>query len=157
MGFCHADGDAAPDSSTLPETPCPSRHEVRLLRSGTPALCACSISLRSLFLLGELSYHPRLTHPAPGALPSNIPIECWEATGPPRAPGHPCHPERGPPPPWCRSRRREPAVPAATTRWSPAGAASGTGGLTSQRDATSGLAAGSSEAAAQGPKLPTRC
>lgn len=48
-------------------------------------------------------------------------------------------------------------MPAATTRWSPAGTASRTGGLTSQRDATSRLAAGSSEAAAQGPELPTRC
>lgn len=78
-----------------PETPCPSRHEVRLLRSGTPALCACSISA-SLLLL-ELSY-PRLTHPAPGALPANISIKCWEATGP-LAPGAPPATQREAPPP----------------------------------------------------------
>lgn len=100
MGFCHADGDAAP-SSTLPETPCPSRPARSDCRSGTPALCACSISLRSLFLLGELSYHPRLTHPAP-LCPATFRLNAGSHR-PPRAPGHPCHPERGPPPPWCRS------------------------------------------------------
>lgn len=138
----------------LPETPCPSRHGSRLLGVEHLAVCLLHLSAFAVSPRGAELSSP--THSScPGALPSNIPIECWEATGPLEAPGH-LPPRERPSPPWCRAeegtssaRCHHALEPGRRCERGPE--------APSQRDATSGLAAGSSEAAARGPKLPTRC
>ena len=104
--------------------------------------------------------HPLLTYSASGTLPGSVLSECWEAADPLGHLGTPTTTQgEALPLPGAGARRRgtSSACRCHVRLELSHGPASRTGGLTSQRDGTSRVAGGSSEAAKQGTKLPKRC
>lgn len=133
-GFLPCRWGCSPDSSTpqrlrvlsATRSDCLGVVHLRCVPAPSPCIRRFSLGTRAEAIVPHSLILP------PALCPAAFRLNAGKPQAPLGHPGTPATPARAPPPPRCQSWRREPAVPAATTRWSPAGTASGTGGLTSE-------------------------